>query len=199
MRIALAILVLHLSAPLAAAEVHKCRDADGRIAYQDQPCPLESLPLPPIAAPPSIPYLPEPAPDDGVAGDAPAAASEPAPPPPPLPAQYRCTREDGESYVSTDPSPPPRYVPAWVVGATSTSSNLRRTPAREAWDRAVGGAWVLVQDRCRPMGRAALCEHWKSRLDAARRQAKASFFEEREALEQEGGSLRESLRVHCGR
>jgi hypothetical protein len=86
-----------------------------------------------------------------------------------------------------------------VVGATTTDSNLPRTPARQAYDRAVGGAWVLVQDRCRPMGRAALCEHWQSRLDVSRRQARASFFDEREALEREAGSLRESLRVHCGR
>ncbi len=185
--------------PLAAAEIHKCRDAEGRIAYQDQPCTAESLPLPPIAVPPSDPYLPKPAPADQTAGDAAVAASPALPAPPALPALYRCTREDGESYVSPDPSPAPRYVPAWVVGATSTTSNLRRTPAREAYDRAVGGAWVLVQDRCQPMGRAALCAHWKSRLDGSRRQAKASFFEEREALEQEGGAMRESLRVHCGR
>lgn len=192
--------MLALAAPVAgAAGIHKCRDAEGRIAYQDQPCPAESLPLPPIDAPPSAPYVPD------VDGD-PKAEVRPgavdagsAPPPPALPARYRCMREGGESYVSTDPSPPPRYVPAWVVGATSTSSNLPRTPAREAWDRTVGGAWVLVQDRCRPMSRGELCAHWGARFDAARRGARASFFEERTALEQEVVDLRASLRAHCGR
>jgi hypothetical protein len=198
-RIASALLLLLFPCLLAAAEMYKCRDADGRIAYQDQPCLSDELPLPPIAAPPSDPYLPEPPPSDEATGGVPAAASLASPAAPPLPAQYRCTRENGESYVSSNPSPAPRYVPAWVVGATTTGSNLPRTPARQAYDRAVGGAWVLVQDRCRPMGRAALCEYWQSRLDVSRRQARASFFDEREALEREAGSLRESLRVHCGR
>jgi hypothetical protein len=198
-RIAPALLLLLTCFPLAAAGIHKCRDAEGRIAYQDQPCPAESLPLPPIAAPPSVPYLPQ-LPTAGGGAGAPADAQAPAtPPPPPLPAQYRCTRENGESYVSSDPSPPPRYVPAWAVGATSTSSNLPRTPARDAWDRSVGGAYVLVQDRCRSMGRAELCGYWKDRLDSARREARASFFDQREALEGEAVDLRASLRAHCGR
>jgi hypothetical protein len=49
------------------------------------------------------------------------------------------------------------------------------------------------------MGRAELCGYWGERLDAARRGARASFFDEREALEGEAAALRESLRVHCGR
>ena len=194
------LLLAALASPAQAQAIHKCRDAEGRIAYQDQPCPAESLPLPPIDAPPSVPYLPATAPAASATppADAPATATGAASPPP-LPARYRCTREDGESYVSTNPSPPPRYVPAWVVGATSTTSNLPRTPAREAWDRAVGGAYVLVQDRCRPMSRGELCAHWGGRLDAARRGARTSFFDEREALEREAVDLRASLRAHCGR
>jgi hypothetical protein len=201
---ALPVLLLILAQLLAAGAahaqaIHKCRDAEGRIAYQDQPCPAESLPLPPIDGPPSVPYVPAvdgaaPAPAEAATGGVP-----PTPPVPPLPARFRCTREDGESYVSTDPSPPPRYVPAWVVGATSTSSNLRRTPAREAWDRSVGGAYVLVQDRCRPMSRGELCAHWGERLDVARRGARASFFDERESLEREAVDLRAALRAYCGR
>lgn len=197
---ALPALVLICCAGTASAQaIHKCRDAEGRVAYQDQPCPAESLPLPPIDAPPSVPYVPEVAGQRAPQASDAAAAAGGAPPPPPLPARYRCTREDGESYVSTDPSPPSRYVPAWVVGATSTTSNLRRTPAREAWDRSVGGAYVLVQDRCRPMSRGELCAHWGERLDAARRSARSAFFDEREALARDAATLRESLRAHCGR
>lgn len=198
-RIVLVPLLLLICAPLAAGGIHKCRDAEGRIAYQDQPCPAESLPLPPIAAPPSDPYVPRLTDEGGGGVAAPAQSSAPAAPPPPLPAQYRCTRVDGESYVGSDPSPPARYVPAWVVGATSTGSNLPRTAAREAWDRAVGGAYVRVQDSCRPMGRAELCGYWQDRFESTRRAARASFFDQREALEGEAAALRESLRVHCGR
>lgn len=63
----------------------------------------------------------------------------------------------------------------------------------------MGGAYVLVQDRCRPMSRGELCAHWGERLDAARRGARASFFDQRAALEREATDLRASLRAHCGR
>jgi hypothetical protein len=195
-----ALVLICCAGGVSAQAIHKCRDAEGRLSYQDQPCPAEALPLPPIDAPPSDPYVPDLA-TQGDAAPPPIASGEdrPAPQPPPLPARYRCTRENGETYVSTEPAPPPRYVPAWVVGATSTTSNLPRTAAREAWDRNIGGAYVLVRDRCAPMGRGALCAHWRQSFDDARRGARASFFDEREALEREAATLRESLRVHCGR
>lgn len=195
------ILMLVLAAGAAHAQaIHKCRDADGRIAYQDQPCPVESLPLPPIDGPPSVPYAPDLAGAAATQAPAPSGADGDArPPAPPLPQRYRCVRENGEAYVSADPAPPPRYVPAWVVGATSTTSNLPRTPAREAWDRSVGGAYVQVQDRCTAMDRGALCAHWRRAFDAARRGARSAFFDEREALARDAATLRESLRPHCGR
>lgn len=182
-----------------AQAIHKCRDAEGRIAYQDQPCPVEALPLPPIDAPPSEPYVPDLDAARTAAGPAdPGDAAPPVQPAPPLPRRFRCSRGDGPPYVTDDPTPPVRYVPAWVVGATSTSSNLPRTPAREAWDRSVGGAYVRVQDRCEPMDRASLCAHWRQAFDDARRGARSRFFDEREALEREADGLRASLRAHCG-
>ncbi len=197
----LPVLVLLLAAGAAQGQaIHKCRDAEGRIAYQDQPCPVEALPLPlpPIDGPPSDRYVPDlgakaapPPPPDGT-------PAPPTAPPPPLPQRYACTREDGETYVSDNPVPPVRYVPAWAVGATTTTSNLPRSPARQEWDRRVGGAYVRVQDRCSPMGRDALCVHWRGALDTARGGARTAFAAERGALERQVADLRESLRVHCG-
>jgi hypothetical protein len=192
-------LVLLLAAGATHAQaIHKCRDAEGRVAYQDQPCPVEALPLPPIDGPPSDPYVPDLASTATPASPTDVSAAPPTAPPPPLPQRFACTRENGETYVSDNPVAPVRYVPAWAVGATTTTSNLPRSPARQDWDRRVGGAYVRVQDQCTPMGRRALCAHWRSALDAARSGARTAFAAERETLDRQVADLRESLRVHCG-
>lgn len=195
----LPVLVLLLAAGATHAQaIHKCRDAEGRIAYQDQPCPAEALALPPIDGPPSTPYVPDLGATTAPAAAADGDAASPAPPPPPLPQRYACIRANGETYVSDNPVPPVRYVPAWAVGATTTTSNLPRSPARQDWDRRVGGAYVRVQDQCTPMGRRALCAHWRGALDTARSGARTAFAAERGTLERQVADLRESLRVHCG-
>lgn len=196
----IAALMLAAAAGAAGAQsVYKCRAADGGIAYQDQPCAGETLPAPAIAPPPSDPWQPQ-APVATTAGTG-AVDAEPLPaaePPPPLPRLYRCTRENGSDYVSADGNPPPRYVPAWVLGATSTRSNLPRSEARTRWDAGVGGAYVAWQDRCVPLGRAALCAHWRAEFAERRKDAGRTFFAEREAAEADVEMLRGQLRTYCG-
>jgi hypothetical protein len=184
-----------------AQAIRKCEQADGSIAYQDRPCaPGRELEPPVILPAPMFDAAPPPSAASAAAPSQRLAfESTWSPPPPPLPALYRCTKPDGSSYVSSDPNPAPVYVPAWVVGATTTTSNLRRTPAREAFDRQIGGAYVLVQDRCRPMPRAELCAYWKQRYDAVRAASGRTFFDERVANEQEAHGLRDQLATWCGR
>lgn len=182
-----------------AQAVYKCRNADGSIAYQDQPCPGESLPTPALAPPPSDPWQPQAPVAPSADADAAETTFEPAPePPPPLPRLYRCTRENGSDYVSADGNPPPRYVPTWVLGATTTRSNLPRSEARTRWDAGVGGAYVAWQDRCVPLGRAALCAHWRAEFAERRKDAGRTFFAEREAAEADVEMLRGQLRTYCG-
>jgi hypothetical protein len=196
----IAALVLATAAGTATAQaVHKCRAADGSTAYQDQPCAGETLPTPVLAPPPSDPWRPQP-PVESTA-DTSGAVADPGPapePPPPLPRLYRCTRENGSDYISADGNPPARYVPAWVLGATSTRSNLPRDDARTRWDAAVGGAYVAWQDRCVLLGRAALCAHWRAEFAERRKDAGRTFFAEREAAEADVETLRAQLRTYCG-
>jgi hypothetical protein len=194
-----AALVLATAAGSATAQaVYKCRAADGSIAYQDQPCAGETLPTPELAPPPSDPWRPE-SPTVAITDVAAMNAdTAPAPEPPPLPRLYRCTRENGSDYISADGNPPPRYVPAWVLGATSTRSNLPRSEARTRWDAGVGGAYVAWQDRCVPLGHAAICAHWRAEFAGRRKDAGRTFFAEREAAEADVEALRAQLRTHCG-
>ncbi len=196
----IATLMLTASTGAAHAQaVYKCRTADGGIAYQDQPCAGETLPTPVLAPPPSDPWQPQPPIAATTGTDTTLAEASPArEPPPPLPRLYRCTRENGSDYVSADGNPPLRYVPAWVLGATSTRSNLPRSEVRMRWDAAVGGAYVAWQDRCVLLGRAALCAHWRAEFAERRKDAGRTFFAEREAAEADVETLRGQLRTYCG-
>ena len=150
------LVVLLLTGFAASAQVHKCRDADGHLSYQDEPCPPgTSQPAPYIAPPPA--YVPPPA--DAVPL-APLADDEAnyayAPPPPPLPELYRCTRYDGqESYVSSDPTPRVYQVPLWAVLPDMTSSGVGgMSTSRGSASPEALTAYTTVADTCRPMPRA---------------------------------------------
>jgi hypothetical protein len=191
-------LILCWSTCVGAQGIHKCRDADGRIAYQDQPCAIESLPVPPIAPPPRDPYLPDLRTPERTDLPAPPLAVAPPPHAPP-PAMYRCMRENGETYTTSRSTPPLRYVPAWVLGATTTTSNLPRSPGREAAEAAIGGALVPWRDQCTPLSVGEICAQWMQDLDRARDMAQRSFTAEREVQERAAAALQGQLAAHCGR
>lgn len=183
----------------AATEVHKCRDAEGRIAYQDRPCVGESLPTPPLApAPPWRPPPPEPeAPAPTRAEAAPPAA--PAPNPTPLPTLYRCTDFEGNSRVTAIPDRRGRYVPLWALGRFSSpfpappADRITHAPGLGA----SGALYTYVEDDCRPMPRAELCAWWTERLREVDRRVQSTFFDERRAYREEQAGLREYLALFC--
>ena len=165
--------------------IHKCRDADGTVHYQDRPCPPGTAqPLPPIArdegVPPAVAATP-----------AATARAEPVPPHEPdaafvapPPALYRCTRYDGqESYVTEDPVPRRYQVPLWTIVGDAG---------------AAGSAYTWVEDRCRQMSPRQQCEHWRARRSEVGTRRRQAFREELARLDAEYAALRAQLAAHCG-
>lgn len=198
-----AVVIVALGASMAGASevpVHKCRDAEGRISYQDQPCAGESLPAPALA--PAPPWRPP-----EVAAETPAAPPRretaatpaPAPNPTPLPTLYRCTDFEGKSRVTGIPDRRGRYVPLWVLGRHASplpappGSDLTLSPGLGA----SGALYTYVEDDCRPMPRAEMCAWWTERLREVDRRVQSTFFDERRAYREEQAGLREYLALFC--
>lgn len=194
--------VLWIAPPLthAAAEVHKCRDAEGLIAYQDRPCAGETLPPPPLApAPPwRAPPAVEPAAPASTRADA-APQVVPTPNPTPLPTLYRCTDFEGKRRVTAIPDRRGRYVPLWVLGrhAGPFSPPPGDAPSVSAGLGASGALYTYVEDDCRPMPRAELCAWWTERLREVDKRVQSTFFDERRAYREEQAGLREYLALFC--
>lgn len=188
-----------LAVSVGAAPVHKCRDAAGRIAYQDQPCAGESLPAPPLDPaprwrPPAIeaPISAPPSPRE------PAKSEPPAPNPTPLPTLFRCTDFEGKSRVTGIPDRRGRYVPLWVLGRFSTIApappgGIVSSPGLGA----SGALYTWVEDDCRPMPRAEMCVWWTERLREVDQRVQSTFFDERRAFREEQAGLREYLKLFC--
>lgn len=197
------IVAVALRAPMAGASevpVHKCRDADGRISYQDQPCAGESLPAPTLAPsppwrPPAVETKTTPAPTR----PEPAPMAAPAPNPTPLPTLYRCTDFEGKSRVTGIPDRRGRYVPLWVLGRYSTpfpappGSGVTHSPGLGA----SGALYTYVEDDCRQMPRAEMCAWWTGRLREVDKRVLSTFFDERRAYREEQAGLREYLALFC--
>ena len=204
--IARALVLLACFAAAAAADpVFKCRDADGRLSYQDKPCPpgtdqpapvIAPAPLvDPNAAPPVAPPASRPADDV-------APAYHPAPPPPAT--TYRCTDAvSGKSYVSSSPTGSGRYVPLWTVlpgGGTGMkggggSTDLQPTTTKPTG--ALAASYTYVEDRCRPMPVGEQCGYWRQRLDEVSSRKRTAFNDTRPQLEQEEDGLRGNLSTYC--
>ena len=190
----------------AQGEVYKCRDASGQTSYQDAPCPPGTEQPAPVLSP-APPYVPSPAaslpapPSPHTAAGTRAEAT-PRLPSPPLPALFRCERYDGqETYVTEDPVPRVYQVPLWAVMPEKTSSisgGLSTSRPPQGGGSSLMGAYTTVQDRCRRMGRAELCQYWSQRAETVRDQARIAFNDTRPALERELAGLREQRASHCG-
>lgn len=205
---------------LPAQALYKCAAADGSIAFQDRPCPAHSTALPPPTTTDMRGLAPEPG---AYAAPAPtpvtAAAAAPAPDfaPAPLPALYRCQSADGKRYVSSNATPPGRYVPLWTldrwptidgrvgapapnperVGSTTPPPGGPRPGAGSGWPVAMGAGYTWVQDQCYAMGRGELCAHWRSEIDRVGAARRIAFQDTRATLDGEYRDLRERFETYC--
>lgn len=195
--LALALLASVAALPGAAqpGAVHKCRLADGSVAFQDQPCAGEALPAPVIAPAPA--YRPPLAPPARPA-TRPSRAATPVPNTalPPLPSFFRCTDFEGNSRVTGTPDRRGRYVPLWVLDRFAAPLSGAVTGGTHSLGVA-GALHTFVEDDCRPMARAELCIHWRARLLEVDKRVLDTFFDERRAFEGEQASLREWIRTFC--
>jgi hypothetical protein len=116
------LLALLCAGSAQARQVYKCTSADGRVAFQDQPCAASTnesvLHVADSATPP-----PDEAP---VARSGPIEEAKPPPQSPrprkPLPTIWLCTNaEDGSHYANRSGPPPPRLVPLGMLGYSSKS------------------------------------------------------------------------------
>lgn len=193
--LALALALLLPAVAQAEVNVHKCRDADGRIAYQDTPCAGTELATPVVdPAPPRSVQTAPPAPLAPIlaAPREAAAAVTRVELIPALAPLYRCTDFEGKSRVSASADGRGRYVPLWALDRFASSGVGQPLGA-------AGALYTYVEDQCRPMPRAEICAWWVQRRRALDGLVLRTFFAERIAYEQERIGLIESLRVHCGR
>ncbi len=187
-------MVLVLAGDATASEVFKCRTPDGAISYQDQACEadsetLEAPMLPRAYLPPPI----DPSPPRPAAANTPPATVAQVRIEDPLPQMFRCTSNDGASYVSSDPTPRGRYVPLWTLGVGASGSGL----VSGTIDARYGAQYTYVEDRCRAMPRGELCGWWKQRADETGSQRRRAFNDQRAALDQEYAGARDALARFC--
>jgi len=189
------IIVLAFAGHAAAKEVFKCRTRGGAISYQDHACKASSETL----EAPILPRSYAPAVRDPTATSAATARVAPAPVTQvriedPLPQMFRCTSNDGASYVSSDPTPRGRYVPLWTLGVDASGPGL----VNGTIDPRYGAQYTYVEDRCRAMPRGELCGWWKQRADETGSQRRRAFNDQRAALDQEYAGARDALVRFCG-
>lgn len=194
---------LMLAVPVGATEVYRCVNAQGRLAFQDTPCPPRSrqrilnlpTPAPAVSAPPLAPMQ--------------QSASAPPPPPPkpalPLPALYRCIRATNDKpYLSTIGDPQPYAVPLAVLGiaqmpmARAAGPGGIGVPTQHSGTPTnlvspFGGYYTWVQDRCAPLPRAAVCANLRQRLHKLDARIGQTFQFDRAPLQHEAHTLRAQL------
>jgi hypothetical protein len=207
-------LALLTGTPVLASEVYKCTTSDGRIAYQDRPCPADQTEntIHIVAPPPATP-----APANGVGeggGEDPTSGMASVNPSPqrivqgPLPALWLCTRaEDGSHYVSRDGSTPPRMVPAGVLGIPGQSlaqaygpggigvsaPGMRPIPIDRSAQAALAAGYVAVQDHCVPASKEETCSYLQQQFVETQRKLRHGSAEEAANLKPQEEQLRNAL------
>jgi hypothetical protein len=204
------VLLLLLLSPLAAlpagaATVYKCTGADGRVTFQDRPCPgKQRQELVPLADPtPAAPPPPRAVSDDRDSGD-----SQPPPPAPvpqpsaPLPGLYACTNAtDGKFYISRNGDPQPYLAPFGVVGMVQTplarggagGASAPELNRGKVTSGLVSGNYVWVQDQCRPMTYDETCHALQDDYEQNARKLRRAFKSDRPPLERRDEELRAQL------
>ena len=195
----------------SAREVYKCTNAQGEVAYQDNPCASgndESTVR--LAEPPA--YV---APTAPVAATAAAHGPEQAPPTPParparpLPELWFCTNaEDGTHYTSFGGLPPPRSVPLGGLGypgknladAYRAGANVMSAPelSKPPIATSPGSRWATqyteLQDYCVAASAAETCGYLHDQHDKTDdKLRRARFKDEQGKLQAELDSLDQDL------
>ena len=184
----------------AAADVYKCTDAQGDVAYQDRPCPASTQ-----QAQLHLPDEPSAAPPPATAAVPPAAPAAPAPPPAPpqprapLPALFVCQNaEDGSTYISENGNPPVRYVPLGTLGFPGKSigqaygpgggsgisaPGVNPIPISHAPRDAIATQLTTLQDVCAPASPERICAYLRKQYEDVEHKLKRAFKDERAVLE----------------
>lgn len=205
---ALAALTLAIAGGVSAETVYKCV-AGGQTIYQQTPCAKsqrqETLQLQDSApANGRVAPMPEAPPRDDAATDTP-------PPPPrslqPPPRMFGCIRAtDGKPYTSADGNPQPYLAPLGVLGVASGSlsdtygnpnSAVASAPELNRGKGNVGAIatsnYVWVQDSCRELSAAEICQALRSDADATQHQIRNAFKSDRGPLDAKDAQLRDQL------
>ncbi len=199
--------LLFFAVPASAGPVYRCTGPQGRLAFQDRPCPgdaqqtLLKLPPPPPTRP--TPQLAPPAHQPSTNTTAQPGAATSATP---LPKLYRCRGAvNGKTYVSDTPNPPAYRAPLGVLGIPQMPLSRVYGPggagiSAPGVGRAahvaspLAGYYTWVRDRCRPMPRAALCKRLDQQLTKIDNTLREPYPPRRQQLEQRATTLREQLR-----
>jgi hypothetical protein len=200
---------LAISSAPAAADVYKCTDTEGNVAYQDHLCPA--------SANATQMNLPDPAPATASVETPPAAAAqpaaktpaEPAMPPVPLPALWICENaEDGSRYISENGTPPVRYVPLGTLGYPGKSlaqaygpgggsgisaPGVNKIPISTSPRDAPATQYTALQDACAPASREQTCAYLRKQYDDVEHKLKRAFKDERAVLEPRASELESQL------
>lgn len=161
-------LFVPVRAPAAGVVIYRCTDAFGALTVQnDVPCPKGSRqkkqviqappPMPAYRPPARVSPAPKPPPATpappaegaGTALSTPAIADADRLPPPAL---FQCNTYDNDSYLSENPTPPPRCV------------RLQTTDMAGTADNNVGVACQMMTDQCQRIADGGACAAWKQRL-----------------------------------
>ena len=196
--------------PIAhAAEVYKCTDADGDIAFQDHPCdsrmqqtlvPIENAP----------PYSPIPAAADEAAPSPQPAQAPPRAvvPPPPLPPLWICENaEDGTQYFSHNGTPPVKYVPLGTLGYPGQSLSqaygpggigvsapgMRQIPIDRSPNAALAAGYTPLQDLCVRASRDQTCNYLRDQYDKIHEKLRRAFKDQRAVLQPQEDALAAQL------
>lgn len=204
------LLFVALTAPASAADVYKCIDAQGNVAFQDRPCPQDSkqtlvwLPVAPPAPAQSTAAAPAPPPPN-------TSPSPPAPiarPPTPLPPLWICRNaEDRSTYFSRNGSPPVRYVPLGVLGYPGQSlaqaygpggigvsaPELRQIPIGTSPRDAIAGGYTPLQDECMRASREQTCGWLQRQYDDVTHKLHNAFKDQRAILQPQADELESQL------
>ncbi|MHA6204742.1 DUF4124 domain-containing protein [Dyella soli] len=208
LRLCTLVLIACLSVPAVAGTTYKCTATNGKVVYQDRPCPAgqhqealqldESVPVtpPPPPAPPPVITPAEPPPPP-----------VPFEPPVPLPVMYACQRAtDGKTYLSEHGDPQPHQVPYGILGAGSLPLSQAYGPPNGAGASApelnrgrvrpgmIANYYVWVQDQCRELTRDETCHALRDAFDENATKLRRAFKSDQPPLEKREEQLREQLR-----
>src|SRR6185312_9934832 len=191
-----------------AETVYKCTDAQGNVAFQDQPCPQNTkqvevwLPDAPPAPAQSVDAAPSP-PDAN-----PPAPTPVAKPPAPLPPLWICRNaEDGSTYFSRNGAPPVRYVPLGVLGFPGHSlaqaygpggigvsaPGLRQIPIDNSPRDAIASQYTPLQDECTRASREQTCGWLQKQYDDVTHKLHNAFKDQQAILQPQADELESQL------